>query len=90
MNWNTPRVYAAKHKNEKIRASSRSGGVFTALSDYVLNRNGCVYGCVLNNNFKAVHIKAESYSERNRMRGSKYVQSDLGDTFSSIESDLKN
>ena len=36
MNWNKPKVYAVKHKNEKVIMSSRSGGVFTAISDYVI------------------------------------------------------
>ena len=35
MNWKQPKVYAVKHKDEATRAASRSGGVFTALSDQV-------------------------------------------------------
>lgn len=30
MNWSQPKVYAVKHKDEEIRAASRSGGIFTA------------------------------------------------------------
>ena len=41
--------FALKHTNEEIRAKSRSGGVFTALSDVVLERGGVVYGCKLQN-----------------------------------------
>ena len=26
MNWSQPKVYAVKHKDEEIRAASRSGG----------------------------------------------------------------
>lgn len=47
MNWSQPKVYAVKHKDEEIRAASRSGGIFTALSDLVLDDGGTVYGCVL-------------------------------------------
>ena len=36
MKWKQPKVYAVKHKSEEIRAASRSGGIFTALSDQVL------------------------------------------------------
>lgn len=32
-------AYGAKHKNEQERLTSRSGGVFVALSDYILNHN---------------------------------------------------
>ena len=47
MNWSQPKVYAVEHKDEEIRAASRSGGIFTALSDLVLDDGGTVYGCVL-------------------------------------------
>lgn len=90
MNWNQPIVYAVQHKDEGIRASSRSGGMFTALSDYILENNGVVYGCVLTQDFRAVHVRAENKSARNRMRGSKYIQSSMGDTFKSVKYDLES
>lgn len=88
MNWKQPKVYAVKHKDEATRAASRSGGMFTALSDQVLFDGGVVYGCVMTEDFSAVHIRAESTEERDRMRGSKYIQSKLGDTFKNVKEDL--
>ena len=88
MNWKQPKVYAVKHKDEVTRAASRSGGIFTALSDQVLSIGGVIYGCVLTDDFNAVHIRADSTEERNRMRGSKYIQSRLGDTFKNVKVDL--
>ena len=44
MNWSQPKVYAVKHKDEEIRAASRSGGIFTALSDLVLDDGGVSKG----------------------------------------------
>lgn len=38
MNWKQPKVYAVKHKDEATRAASRSGGIFTALSDYIFEK----------------------------------------------------
>ena len=64
MNWKQPKVYAVKHKNEAVIAASRSGGIFTALSDQVLSSGGVVYGCVLTENFEAVHIRADNTEER--------------------------
>lgn len=84
MNWERPKVYAVKHKDEATRAASRSGGIFTALSDLVLSNGGVVYGCVLTDDFDAVHIRTDNAEERNRMRGSKYIQSKLGDTFRNV------
>ena len=88
MNWKQPKVYAVKHKDEATRAASRFGGVFTALSDQVLSNGGVVYGCVLTDDFDAVHIRADNAEERNRMRGSKYIQSKLGNTFKNVKADL--
>lgn len=88
MNWKQPKVYAVKHKDESTRAASRSGGIFTALSGQVLSNGGVVYGCILTDDFNAVHIRADSTEERNRMRGSKYIQSRLGNTFKNVKVDL--
>lgn len=83
-----PGVYAVKHKDESVRAVSRSGGIFTALSDLILESGGVIYGCVLSKDFEAIHVKADSVELRNLMRGSKYIQSELGDTYKSIKRDL--
>lgn len=85
-----PIVYAVKHKDLDIRMESRSGGVFTAISDKIINDGGVVYGCVLNEKFEAEHIRVETQEERNKMRGSKYIQSNLKDTFKQVKQDLKN
>ena len=90
MNWKQPKVYAVQHKNEPVRAASRSGGIFTAVSDWVFTQNGIVYGCVLDENFRAVHTRAICAEERDHMRGSKYIQSKLGDTYKNVKKDLEN
>lgn len=86
----TPLVYAVKHKIYSQRIESRSGGIFTAVSDYILKKGGVVYGCILDENFKVKHIRAKNIEERNKMRGSKYVQSDLGHIFSHVKEDLED
>lgn len=88
MNWKQPKVYAVQHIDECTRAASRSGGIFTAISDLIIKNNGIVYGCVLDENFKAVHIRADNVENRNRMRGSKYIQSKIGDTYKNVKDDL--
>ena len=90
MNWEKPEVYAIKHRDEDVRAASRSGGVFTALSDLILEKGGVAYGCALTENFTAVHIRAENVIARNKMRGSKYIQSKLGNTFNNVQKDLNS
>lgn len=86
MEW--PKTYAVRHKSEDVRSASRSGGIFTALSDYILDDLGVVYGCVLTDAFQAVHVRAENKMMRDRMRGSKYIQSRMGDTYKNVEADL--
>lgn len=85
------KCYAVKNKDESTRSASRSGGMFTALSDLVLNDGGVVYGCVLSDDFrKAQHIRAVTKNERNKMRGSKYIPSEIRDCYKLCGEDLKN
>ncbi len=88
MNWEKPKVYAVKHKDDNIVALSRSGGMFTALSDLILEKNGVVYGCVLDEKFNAKHIRADNKKDRDLMRGSKYIESKMGECFRSVKKDV--
>lgn len=90
INWEKPKVYAVRHKDLGVVSASRSGGIFTAVSDYVLKNNGVIYGCVIIENFCAAHIRTNDINDRNRMRGSKYIQSKLGDTFKWVKKDLES
>lgn len=77
-----PMCFAARVRDEALRLGSSSGGVFTALARPVLGAGGVVFGCVWEKPaLVAIHAKAESEGELAAMRGSKYVQSDLRDTF---------
>ncbi len=86
--WEKPRVYAVKHMDEDVRAASRSGGVFTALTDQTLADGGVVYGCVLTEDYQAVHIRADNAEDRDKMRGSKYIQSQMQDMLRAVKADL--
>lgn len=78
-------VYGVKHRDENVRLRSSSGAAFTAVSDYVLNQGGAVYGAAFDENFKVIHGRAVNAVQRDKMRGSKYVQSDLGEIFKDIK-----
>jgi len=84
-----PIVYAVKNKNEDTRLTSSSGGIFSALSDYVLENDGLIYGVGFDDNFMVCHQRAENKDQRDRFKGSKYVQSELGDIFLDIKSQLQ-
>lgn len=81
-------VLAVKHKNETIRMESSSGGAFTAISDFIFKNNGVVYGAGYDESMVVRHIRADTSEKRNACRGSKYVQSNLGDIFLQVEQDL--
>ena len=82
--------YLFKH-SEEIRIQSASGGFFTALSDYILENNGIVYGAIFDNQYKILHIRCDNYEQRNQLRGSKYAQSIIDDdTYKNIKTDIKN
>lgn len=81
-------AYAVKHKDTPTRMQSRSGGVFVALSDYILNKGGSVYGAAFADDLSVCHIRATDAQGRDRMKGSKYVQSDVGDCFAKVKADL--
>ena len=72
-------------------AGSTSGGAFTAIADAVFAQGGVVYGVRSARLYMRVqHIRIEGKDELGRLRGSKYVQSDTGNTFRQAESDLKS
>ncbi len=83
-----PIVYGAKHKDGDVRMDSRSGGVFTALTDYVLAEGGSVYGCAIDGDFHVFHKRAVDETGRNEFRKSKYCQSDMGDVYNQVKEDL--
>ncbi|MBQ4145030.1 MAG: Coenzyme F420 hydrogenase/dehydrogenase, beta subunit C-terminal domain [Clostridia bacterium] len=79
MQGNEPiKAFAATNKDKNALMKSSSGGVFSALADYVLENGGAVCGCVYDDNLNVVHICEESKDGILKMRKSKYVQSDMG------------
>ena len=89
-NYNEPKPFAARQLNIQEVEKSRSGGVFAALSDSILEEGGVVYGAGFDSACSVVHKRADSKAKRDDFRGSKYVQSKLGDVFSQVIKDLKN
>ena len=76
-------------KNREDQLSATSGGAFFLLADYILQNGGVVCGCVWDENFVARHIVADNIDDVKRMRGSKYVQSDMQDCFQVIKELIK-
>jgi coenzyme F420-reducing hydrogenase beta subunit len=83
-------VYAVRHKNIAEIEKSRSGAMFVAITDYIIDKGGIVYGAGYKGHFVVTHKRATSKEERDEFRGSKYVQSDLSNTFKKVRKDLKD
>ena len=88
-NLDSPIAYAARHKDIQEVKKSRSGAAFAAISDYILETGGVVYGAGYGEHFKVIHKRAMTKAERDEFRGSKYVQSDLTGVFRTVKEDLR-
>lgn len=82
-------VYAAINPDEDIREKSSSGGIFTMLAERVLQDGGVVFGAKFNDAWNIVHDYCESVDGLADFRGSKYVQSAMGDCYAKAKSFLK-
>ena len=81
--------YAAYSKDEEIRKKSSSGGIFTELSKQIFLNNGIVYGAGFTKEFEVEHQSSCSEIELGKLRGSKYVQSYIGNSYKEIKEKLE-
>ena len=82
-------VYAAKAKDDVLRMESSSGGLFSLLARQIISDGGIVYGAAIRGTDLSVcHCSAENEEELSWLRGSKYVQSDVGDTYGNVRTQL--
>lgn len=83
-------AYGAITKDNNILLRSSSGGIFTELATLILNNGGCVFGAAFSNGFHGVkHVMVESHKDLASLRGSKYVQSEIGDTYRKAKEQLE-
>lgn len=83
-------VHAARNKDADALSKSTSGGVFTVLAQLVFQEGGIVFGAALDPDLNVVHRSAENIQELAALCQTKYVQSDLGDTFRQVDKALKD
>ena len=87
---NEGNCYAVMAKDD-IRAVSSSGGMFALLAEYILEDGGAICGAVYTDDYMAVeHIVTTKEEDLTRLRGSKYVQSDIKNVYSEISGALNN
>ncbi len=84
------KLYAVSHDDTDVLMKSTSGGFFTAIAEWVIKKGGIVYGCAYDENLFPITIGVESIDGLEKLRGSKYVQSDTTSIYKDIELNLKN
>ena len=72
------------------RTMSSSGGAFSAFARYVLSKGGIVFGAAYDDNLRLCHVEADSIEGIGGMRGSKYMQSNIGDAYQRVRRHLKD
>ena len=86
---NIPKSIGGWHKDDEIRYESSSGGAFSLIAMHIIKQGGIVYGAAMDENLNTTHIGVDTIEELATLRGSKYVQSDINDTYTEIEKYLK-
>lgn len=89
VNSKNPTVYATHLKKSEERKRSSSGGIFFAIAKRIIAQGGIVYGAAFDENLKLSHIGVENLNDLEKLRGSKYLQSDMGDIYKEVREQLK-
>ncbi|MCH1982936.1 Coenzyme F420 hydrogenase/dehydrogenase, beta subunit C-terminal domain [Ruminococcus sp. OA3] len=79
------KCYATYTLDEESRMKSTSGGVFYELAKRIIHDGGAVCGCIWDKDFVAKHVCTDDLNIVEKMRGSKYVQSDLGNCLKEVK-----
>lgn len=83
------KAFVSYSKDTVVRASSSSGGMFTELANRIIDMNGSVYGVGFAEDWRAVHQCVSDKAGIEKLRGSKYVQSEMDFCFQEIRKKLE-
>lgn len=73
--------YALTISNDDILLNSSSGGAFTAIMQAFCDKNYVIFGAEMCDDFVVRHTSAYSIEEASKFRKSKYVQSDINNSY---------
>ena len=85
-----PQIFAFRNNDILQLERSQSGAAFWTIAQQFIEDGGIVYGCGFDNEHKVIHKRVTTTEELEDLRGSKYVQSDVCETFKEAKEDLKN
>lgn len=75
------KTYAAKNKNIETLKKSSSGGMFSIFAEEILKQGGVVFGAAYNDKWGVEHTFVDKMEYLDKLRRSKYVQSDICETY---------
>lgn len=81
--------YIVQQKDSNILRNSTSGGFYSALAEYIIERSGAVFGAAFDETMTLRHQCSETLEDCKKFRGSKYVQSLVGETLLQMKAMLK-
>lgn len=84
------KVYAAFSTNDKIRLDSSSGGVFSEVAEYLLEKDYVIYGASWTEGLGVQHICIKDAKELYKLRSSKYIQSSVGTAYLEVDRLIRN
>ena len=84
------RAFGGAIMDAKVLAESTSGGAFTAIASTFIEGGGMVIGAESHGVTGARHVCAGKRDDLARMRGSKYVQSEVGDAYQRTRDELRS
>ena len=79
-----PVSFVIQNKDADVLRNSTSGGFFTAISKWAISNNGVVFGAAFDKDMELKHSYAETLEDCKKFRGSKYVQSLIGNSYSLV------
>lgn len=82
------KAFSAISKDREDLSTSASGGASSVLSQVIIRRGGIVYGCIQRNYRDIAHRRIDSYENLYLLKGSKYVQSNIGYIYRNVKNDL--
>jgi len=73
-----------------VRLQSSSGGAFYSIAKLILEKDGIVFGVILDKNRMIARYSDTDHHSINEIMRSKYIAAELGNTFLRVEEELKN
>lgn len=90
-NQKEPDVYAVYNKDKNVRLLSTSGGAFSVFAEEMYARGAYVCASLYNEDDYSLSLKvSHNHDDITKFRGSKYIQTEVGNCFTQIKDLLKS